>query len=210
MSPFLLLIIAMAGIVRNTIDTEWANGLIGLRMLVPEYWWPAFTESTLCPATIVGIESNKYDAPVFQFQTDDEPGANYLMDYHHVRDYADEEQRDFDKYRLPSTPIRCPLHEVVEVRRRPRGRHLLISRAPSSEDDTSSSEEEEDDEPATKAYRLTNAEDWHRIINDDDIRVVEPIPFTGGVLLRMCLVVAVRDVLTPRDLLLVPLNQHQR
>jgi hypothetical protein len=58
---------------------------------------------------------------------------------------------------------------------------LLISRAPSSEDDTSSSEEEEDDEPATKAYRLTNAEDWHRIINDDDIRVVEPIPFTGGV-----------------------------
>ena len=66
---------------------------------------------------------------------------------------------DFDNYRLPSIPIRCPLHDVVEVRQRPRGRNLLISRpsrAPSSDDDTSSSEEEEDDEPATKAYRLTN------------------------------------------------------
>lgn len=173
----------MASIVRNTIDTEWANGLIGLQILVPEYWWPAFTDSTLCRATIVGIESNNYDAPVFQFQIDEEEGANYLMDYHHVRDYADEEQRDFDNYRLPSTPILCPLHEVVEVRRRPRGRNLLIrvSRAPSSDDDTSSSKEEVDDEPATKAYRLTNADDWHRIINDDDIRIVEPIPFTGGV-----------------------------
>ena len=173
----------MAGIVRNTIDTEWANDLIGLRMLVPEYWWPSFTDSTLCRGTIVGIESNNYDAPVFQFRTDDEPDANYHMDYHHVRDYADEEQPDFDNYRLPSTPILCPLHEVVEVRRRPRGRNLLIrvSRAPSSDDDTSSSKEEVDDEPATKAYRLTNADDWHRIINDDDIRIVEPIPFTGGV-----------------------------
>ena len=84
------------------IDAEWAETLVGLRLNIPNRWWPGYDDGGLNRGHIAAIDFNASNTFYFQVELDDEPGAHYAMRYDSVVLYADEEQRGFSRYRLPS------------------------------------------------------------------------------------------------------------
>ena len=80
------------------IDSEWAEALVGLRLNVPNSWWPGL------------------NAFYFEVELDNELGAHYAMLYDSVLLYADEVQPGFSRFRLPVLCPGNPDDEIVRVR----------------------------------------------------------------------------------------------
>ena len=76
------------------IDPEWANSLVGLRLLVPDSWW-------------VNCSGEELNEGVL--------GAHYPMRYDSVFSFADEDQDNFKTFRLPRYPIGNPEGEEVDI-----------------------------------------------------------------------------------------------
>ena len=82
-----------------SVDTEWAQSLIGLHMLVEECWWEGWSCSALCPGAIVAVDFSDDAGRFFILQLDRED-YTYPMRYDDVFFYADEEDMNFHKFCL--------------------------------------------------------------------------------------------------------------
>ena len=97
------------------IDREWAASLRGLRMNVPDDWWPGFTSNNLNGGVIARVDLDIATNNHFQLELDNEPGSFYAMRYDAVVRYADETHRSFSSFRLPAHALSDPANEAVVV-----------------------------------------------------------------------------------------------
>jgi hypothetical protein len=72
------------------INSEWAETLVGLRLNIPNKWWPGFRNGGLNQGKIATIIFDLLSSYYFQVELDDEPGAHYAMHYDSVLLYADD------------------------------------------------------------------------------------------------------------------------
>jgi len=98
------------------IDSEWAEALVGLRLNVPNSWWPGFVDDGLNRGRIAAINLDVPNAFYFEVELDNELGAHYAMRYDSVLLYADEGQPGFLRFRLPMLCPGYPDDEIVRVR----------------------------------------------------------------------------------------------
>ena len=75
--------------VANSIDPEWANSVVGLRVKVPNCWWPGYNGKKLHPGSITAVNMKDKAGRYFMFETDADKGVHYPMRYDAVREYAD-------------------------------------------------------------------------------------------------------------------------
>ena len=100
-----------------SIDPEWAESLVGLRMKVPERWWDGCTGNTLFHGEITAIDFTDDAERYFKFRPDSEKAKLYPMRYDAVLHYADEEHQSYSTYLLPSVHPAAPvLGEAARVR----------------------------------------------------------------------------------------------
>ena len=62
-----------------SVDREWAESLVGLRMLVESRWWDGYDDGGLNPGTISAVDFDDSAGRFFLLELDDEPGAHYPM-----------------------------------------------------------------------------------------------------------------------------------
>jgi hypothetical protein len=98
------------------IDSEWAEALVGLRLNIPNSWWPGFVDGGLNRGRIAAINFDALNAYYFEVELDDELGAHYAMRYDSVLLYADEGQPGFSRFRLPMMCTGNPDDEVARVK----------------------------------------------------------------------------------------------
>ncbi|KAL7527968.1 hypothetical protein ACHAXR_007787 [Thalassiosira sp. AJA248-18] len=141
---------------------------------------------------------------LFLLQLDDDE-YTYQMRYDAVLKYADEEDANFNKFRLPEglLELEDPEGEEVVAPAQRRGRRLErtsnhrrtnrtinndlsaddtpIEDDEASENPASSSDEESDDEGEQNntIYTRTDPSEWKRIGGRSRAHIIEPIPFTG-------------------------------
>jgi hypothetical protein len=89
------------------INLEWAETLVGLRLNIPNNWWPDFDDGSLNQDHIAVINLNALSLYYFQVELVNEPGAHYAMRYDSVLLYVDKNQPGFLRYCLPP---RCPVN----------------------------------------------------------------------------------------------------
>jgi hypothetical protein len=77
---------------RTPIDLEWAEALVGLRLNVPNSWWPGFVDGGLNRGQIAAVNLDAPNEYYFKVELDDELGAHYAMRYDSVLLYADKGQ----------------------------------------------------------------------------------------------------------------------
>jgi len=82
------------------INSEWAEMLIGLRLNIPNKWWPGFRDGGSNHGKISATNLNPSSSYFFEVELDNEPGAHYAMRYDSVLLYADDEQPGFAQFRL--------------------------------------------------------------------------------------------------------------
>ena len=97
------------------IDREWAASLRGLRMNVPDDWWPGFAGNKLNGGVIARVDFDIATNNHFQLELDNEPGSFYAMRYDAVVRFADETHDSFSSYRLPAHALRDPADDVFVV-----------------------------------------------------------------------------------------------
>ena len=97
------------------IDREWAASLRGLRMKVPDDWWPGFSGSALNAGVIARVDLDIDTNNHYQLELDKERGVFYAMRYDAVVHYADETHRSYSSFRLPAHALSDPAGEVVTV-----------------------------------------------------------------------------------------------
>ena len=97
------------------IDREWAASLRGLRMKVPDDWWPGFSGRALNAGAIACVDLDINTNNHFQLELDKERGVFYAMRYDAVVRFADETHRYFSSYRLPAHALRDPADDVFVV-----------------------------------------------------------------------------------------------
>ena len=98
------------------IDSEWAETLVGLRLNIPDKWWPGFCNGSLNRGKIAAINLDPLSSYYFEVELNDEPGAHYAMRYDSVLLYADEEQLGFAQFHLPSCCQANPDDKIAQVR----------------------------------------------------------------------------------------------
>jgi hypothetical protein len=98
------------------INSEWAEALVGLRLNVPNSWWPGFVDDGLNRGRIAAINLDAPNAFYFEVELDNELGAHYAMRYDSVLLYADEGQPGFSRFRLPMLCPGNPDDEMARVR----------------------------------------------------------------------------------------------
>jgi len=98
------------------IDSEWVGALVGLRLNVPNSWWPGFVDDGLNRGRIAAINLDAPNAFYFEVELNNELGAHYTMRYDSVLLYADEGQPGFSRFRLPMLCPGNPDDEIVRVR----------------------------------------------------------------------------------------------
>jgi hypothetical protein len=96
------------------IDPEWAEMLVGLRLNIPNKWWPGFCNGSLNQGKIAAITLDPSSSYYFQVELDNEPGAHYAMRYDSVLLYTDDEQPGSLRFHLP---LCCPGNLEDEVAR---------------------------------------------------------------------------------------------
>ena len=74
-------------------DPEWAKSLVGLPMLVPEYWWPGYRSRKRCRGTIKKVNPTAANGAHFFLELFDSPGILYGMGYPAVLLYCDGERK---------------------------------------------------------------------------------------------------------------------
>jgi hypothetical protein len=97
------------------IDLVWAETLVGLRLNIPNNWWPDFDAGGLNRGHIAVINLNTLSSYCFQVELVDEPGAHYAMRYDCVLFYADKIQPGFSRYCLPPRCPGNPDNEIAQV-----------------------------------------------------------------------------------------------
>ena len=171
------------------IDREWAVSVVGLRMQVPEHWWPGYSGSKLCAGKIVAVD---FDEPAGRYFTlrldadeDEDDEIVFSMRYDAVVHYADEQHERYASFKLPPEALADPQREEVRLSR-PRSlpqRRIFHSSSPTTGDNgiASSNEDEEasEEEEEFAVYARTLPEDWKEIKGRARGRTIEPIPFTG-------------------------------
>jgi hypothetical protein len=98
------------------INSEWAEALVGLRLNVPNSWWPGFVDDGLNRGRIAAINLDAPNAFYFEVELDKDLGAHYAMRYDSVLLYADEGQPGFSRFRLPMLCPGNPDDEMARVR----------------------------------------------------------------------------------------------
>jgi hypothetical protein len=98
------------------IDSEWAETLVGLRLNIPDKWWPGFCNGGLNRGKIAAINLDPLSSYYFEVELNDEPGAHYAMRYDSVLLYVDEEQLGFAQFHLPSCCQANPDDKIARVR----------------------------------------------------------------------------------------------
>ena len=98
------------------INSEWAEALVGLRLNVPNSWWPGFVDDGLNRGRIAAINLDTPNAFYFEVELNNKLGAHYAMRYDSVLLYADEGQPGFSRFRLPMLCPGNPDDEIVRVR----------------------------------------------------------------------------------------------
>ena len=98
-----------------SIDREWAESLVGLRMIVESKWWDGYDDSELNSGVIAAFDFDDEAGRFFQLELDDEPGAYYPMRYDAVLKYADETHGRFSSYHLPTDILPDPEDETVTL-----------------------------------------------------------------------------------------------
>ncbi len=101
---------------RTPIDSEWAETLVGLRLNVPNSWWPGFVDGGLNRGRIAAVNLDALNEYYFEVKLDDELGAHYAMRYDSVLLYADEGQPGFSRFRLLMLCLENPDNEMVRVK----------------------------------------------------------------------------------------------
>jgi hypothetical protein len=81
------------------IDSEWAEALVGLRLNVPNSWWPGFVDDGLNRGRIAAVNLDAPNAFYFEVELGNKLGAHYAMRYDSVLLYADEGQPGFSRFR---------------------------------------------------------------------------------------------------------------
>ena len=94
------------------IDLEWVETLVGLRLNIPNKWWPGFRDGGINRGKIAAINLDLSSSHYFQVKLNDEPGAHYAMRYDSILLYADNEQPGFSQFCLPSC---CPANPDDEI-----------------------------------------------------------------------------------------------
>ena len=92
-------------------DLEWAENLVGLRMAVPEFYWPGYKTRTKCRGKIAFVDVSAPDEKFFALELDNERGAYYGMPYDNVATYADTKHQHYARYRLPAVLHATPSQE---------------------------------------------------------------------------------------------------
>ena len=98
------------------IDSEWAEAFVGLRLNVPNSWWPGFVGDGLNRGRNAAINLDAPNSFYFEVELDNELGAHYAMRYDSILLYADEGQPGFSRFRLPMLCPGNPDNEIVRVR----------------------------------------------------------------------------------------------
>ena len=101
---------------RTPIDSEWAEALVGLRLNVPNSWWPGFVDGGLNRGRIAAVNLDALNEYYFEVKLDDELGAHYAMRYDSVLLYADEGQPGFSRFCLPMLCPGNPDDKMVRVK----------------------------------------------------------------------------------------------
>jgi hypothetical protein len=95
------------------IDLEWAETLVGLRLNIPNKWWPGFRDGGINRGKIAAINLDLSSLHYFQVELKNEPGAQYAMRYDSVLLYADNEQPGFLQFSLPLCCLANPDDEIA-------------------------------------------------------------------------------------------------
>ena len=90
--------------------------MVGLRLNVPNSWWPGFVDGGLNRGRIAAVNLDVPNEYYFEVELDDELGAHYAMRYASVLLYADEGQPGFSRFCLPMLCPGNPYDEVARVR----------------------------------------------------------------------------------------------
>jgi hypothetical protein len=94
---------------------KWAETLVGLRLNIPNKWWPGFCDGGLNQGKIAAINLDPSSLYYFQVELNDEPGAHYTMRYDSIPLYADNEQPGFLQFCLPLCCPGNPEDKVAQV-----------------------------------------------------------------------------------------------
>ena len=66
---------------RSPINSEWAEALVGLRLNVPNSWWPGYVDSGVNRGRIAAVNLGATNEYYFKVELDDKPGAHYAICY---------------------------------------------------------------------------------------------------------------------------------
>ncbi len=127
--------------------------MVGLRLNIPNTWWPWFSNGGINRGKIAAINYDPSSSYYFKDELDDEPGAHYAMRYSSVLLYVDDEQPGFSQFCLPSCCPANPDNEIAQVRVPPKNGWMV-------DDDYTNNKDAVVDE---KAIEFSNRDD-----NDDD------------------------------------------
>ena len=90
-----------------SVDREWAESLVGLRMKVEDCWWDGCTGSELYPGAIVDVDFSDEAGRFFILHLDGDE-FTYPMRYDAVLYYANEEHSNFHQSHLPCGMLEDP------------------------------------------------------------------------------------------------------
>jgi len=103
------------------IDREWAVSVVGLRMQVPEHWWPGYSGSKLCAGKIVAVDfeepAGRYFTLRLDADEDEDDEIVFSMRYDDVVHYADEQHERYASFQLPPEALADPQREEVRLSR---------------------------------------------------------------------------------------------
>ena len=163
-------------------DVDWAETLLGMEVVVPNGWFDGYDDNDDTPndGEIVAINWSNDGRRFFQVEVE---GHVYDMRYDAVFSFANDSQRDFDQYHLPTYPIANPERDRVRVvhRRRQRSSSEGDTSDTASSTDDDSDNESNDGGEEDNAYTRTDPADWVVIEEGSPLegRWVEPIEYTG-------------------------------
>jgi hypothetical protein len=169
----------MAPLGQCSIDREWAESLVGLRLKVPGSWWHGEqNKKKLFPCKVAQVDFSQTQRRYFRVEVLEELGTLYSFRYDAIAGYVDTEHDTFKDFQVPAEEVPDPENERASVRRR-------SARRSGSEEDASSEEDAEDEgeieeEEAPNVYIRTEPKDWVMYKNNETgYRTIDPLPYTG-------------------------------
>eukprot|EP00956_Cyclotella_meneghiniana_P007367 scaffold10033_cov103-Cyclotella_meneghiniana.AAC.1 len=159
-----------------SIDREWAESLVGLRMIVESSWWDGYDDSELNPGVISAIDFSDKAGRFFQLELDDEPGAYYPMRYDAVLKYSDETHGRHSSYHLPSDILPDPEDETVTLAQLANSRLPTSRQTPrptvlhdSTTDEYNAQDPSSDNDDDDASYGANNDDEWNEEEEDNFI-----------------------------------------